>query len=126
MDDHSAAQCDDFVRHENIRRYESEFGTETEPQRCATLLHLLVEEENRLGWNREQLAIAESRISEGNRRIENQIALIQRLTDIGQDTSRAKALLATFRQTLAIYGWYHDKIVETLNSRFGVAALPLK
>lgn len=115
MDDLSFAHTERFVRDENIRRYENEIRTEADATRRSVLLRLLVEEENRLGWSHEQLAIAEQRITSLNKSVERQLALIDRMAEDGQDTTAAKDLLLTLRQLLALHRWFHDKIIENLN-----------
>lgn len=125
MDDLSFAHTERFVRDENIRRYENEIRTEVDATRRSILLRLLVEEENKLGWNREQLVLAEQRIASLDKCVERQLALIDRMTEDGQDTTAAKDLLITLRQLLALHRWYHDKIVENLNG-FPAVVRPLK
>jgi hypothetical protein len=54
---------DKFIARENVRHLRRELENGAEPNRRATMLRLLVEEENHLGLNREQLDKLDQHIS---------------------------------------------------------------
>jgi hypothetical protein len=59
---------------------------------------------------REHLAKANRDIAEGERRVAEQIILIQQMTERGQDTTQAQQLLQNYEETLE--QWYiHRQLI---------------
>lgn len=103
------------VSGESLRSLEGQLEAETDPPRRSTLFNLLVDEENRLGFNLEQLACVDERIAAAKERVERQQNVIAQLKRDGGATKRANALLDTFRQTLALYESYRKQIMDALD-----------
>ncbi len=62
----------------------------------------------------EALAKAESDIADGERRVTDQIVLIETLRRDGHDVSEAEKLLQTFRATLVAWYGHRDEILLEL------------
>jgi hypothetical protein len=82
-----------FVSDLNVARFVDRLQVEHEPIRRAVLQKLLVEEEDKLGRNAERLGALQRHITEGNRRIALQKALIERLRVSGHDIRLAESTL---------------------------------
>ena len=63
---------------------------------------------------RRHLALANKHVSEGERRIDTQIALVARLERDGHDTFQAKSLLKQFENALCLQIETRNRIIEEL------------
>ncbi len=63
---------------------------------------------------RQHLAQAENDIAEGERRVTNQILLIDEMRRDGHDTAEAERYLQTLRETLAVWYDHRDMILREL------------
>ncbi|MER2265271.1 hypothetical protein [Methylobacterium oxalidis] len=67
-----------------------------------------------LEQEREDLALADRHIAEGERRISDQIALVAILVEGGHDTTQAERLLRTFEDTLDVWHSHRRSILDTI------------
>ena len=67
-----------------------------------------------LQQEREHLALAEHHIAAGERRLAQQIALIEQMTREGHDTILAKEFLKILEQTLEEWRVHRQLIVDTI------------
>src|SRR5215469_10751580 len=67
----------------NIDRTLNRLGTYIDPSKRATLLKILIEEEDKLGTGPDQLERAARRVREGQARIYRTLVVIERLIDCG-------------------------------------------
>jgi hypothetical protein len=111
------AQCakDSFVHSLNIEKFADMLALETAPGTRATLMKLLVEQEDQLGTGLEQLEEVNSRISRGQMLINAQRALITRFNKSGKDTAEAKNLLARLMAVQLLFVSRRQQIVEKLD-----------
>jgi hypothetical protein len=65
----------------------------------------------------EQLEEATRHVNEKQRRIEEQLVLIERLKDGGHDTTEAERLLATYLQVMDTFGHHRDQLVTEADSK---------
>jgi hypothetical protein len=63
---------------------------------------------------REHLAKAEQHIADGERRVAEQIILIGRMTEKGQDTALAEEFLQNLEQTLEQWRAHRELILDAL------------
>ncbi len=63
---------------------------------------------------REHLAKANRDIAEGERRVAEQIILIQRMTKRGQDTTQAERLLQNFEEALEQWRIHRQLILDAI------------
>ena len=68
-----------FVSVNNVHHFADQMTTAADPVKRATLMHLLVEEEEKLGTGFAQLDLAETRIATGARLIASQKTIIARM-----------------------------------------------
>jgi hypothetical protein len=106
----------EFVHHHNVIHLSDElFRSNGDAIRRATLLRLLVEEEDKLECGLERLELANERIATGYALIAKQQA---RLLEIAHDGDAAKAaneLLDTLLQTQERFERYRQRILKTLH-----------
>lgn len=107
----------EFIHHRNVIHLSDElyFRSDGDAIRRATLLRLLIEEEDKLGSSLERLDLANERIATGHTLIAKQRA---RLSELGHDGDAARAasdLLETLLQTQARFESYRQRILKTLH-----------
>ncbi len=98
----------------NIEHFADQLGTTADPTKRATLMRLLVEEEDKLGAGLEQLGVTERRIERGHRLIAEQRALIKRMDGNGHDTRTASELLGAMVGMQAAFEDYRRTIMRAL------------
>ncbi|WP_336491608.1 hypothetical protein [Methylobacterium nigriterrae] len=67
-----------------------------------------------LDQERENLVVADRHITEGERRITEQLARIATLAEDGHDTAQAEHLLRTFEETLAEWHGHRQSILASI------------
>jgi ATP/maltotriose-dependent transcriptional regulator MalT len=106
---------DKSAARESIASYRARLQSETDPAKLATLLKLLLDEEDKLGISLEHLADIEQEIGKGSKRIEHQRFIIETLERSGQSATVAKNLLESLTQTQALYSCYGNRLLIELN-----------
>ena len=94
-------------------RFIAQLKNGVEEPRRATMLRLLVEEENHLGHTREQLAKLNDHISRLNEIMGRHLDLMDKLQSIGLPSERAWMMLA-FNDLMAVYVEHRQKITAAL------------
>jgi hypothetical protein len=92
---------DHFVARENIKHLQRQLENGAEPGKRATMLKLLVEEENRLGFSHEQLGRLEHHISQLAEIMARQVELTDGLRLDGHSVEQAEMVLATLNDLMA-------------------------
>ena len=108
---------DSFTAKLNIELYRDRLRTEADPETASTLHKLLIEEEDRLGFDLEQLEKIVREIADGRSRVERQLSLIEELETNGHDANSAKAILSNLCKTLLIYEQYRRTWVGVMKAR---------
>jgi hypothetical protein len=106
-----------FVAGENIGRFADQLYGAVDVAKRATLLRLLVEEEDKLGVGLEQLGVIELRIAKGHQLIADQRTLVTRMEADGRDGHGAQDLLTAMIAVQAAFERRRRWIVENLNHR---------
>ncbi len=106
-----------FVGINNVEHFADQLGSEGDPARRATLMRLLVEEEDRLGAGLEQLGVAQMRIAKGHRLIASQRAVVAQIEGAGRDPRPARELLATLVEVQSLFERYGHTIMQALSHR---------
>jgi hypothetical protein len=101
--DCSRATVDKFIARENVRHYRRELENGVSEPTRATMLRLLVEEENHLGHSREQLAKLDRHISRLSEIMARHVDLMDQLRSNGQPSEQASMVLATYNDLMAVY-----------------------
>jgi hypothetical protein len=100
----------------NIDRTLNRLGTYIDPSKRATLLKILIEEEDKLGTGPDQLERAERRMREGQARIYRTLVVIERLIDCGlmdeKTFSKALEVVSTIRKSQALIEQRYQRIVS--------------
>ena len=104
-----------FVRINNVHNFADQLTSAADPAKRATLIRLLVEEEDKLGVGLAQLGAAELRLATGARLIARQKELIARMQTDGRDTKHANNLLDTMTEVQALFEKYRRRIVARLD-----------
>ncbi len=102
---------DRFVARLNIEHYCVRLRSESDARARLDLQKLLVEEENKLGFDLEMLARIEHEIATGNDRIARQESSVESLESNGHDASTGRTTLAMMRETLVIYEDYRHRLL---------------
>lgn len=105
---------DKFVAHENIKHYRRELENGVSEPTRATMLKLLVEEENYLGHTREQLGKLDRHISRLSEIMARHVDLMDKLQSMGQPSERASMVLATYNDLMAVYIAHRQTITASL------------
>ncbi len=105
---------DNFVCRENIKHFRQQLEAGVAPARRATLLPLLVEEENNLGLTREHLYLLDHQISRLSEIMARQMDLIDNIRSLGQSAERAQMVLATMNELMATYIAHRQKVSAAL------------
>jgi len=108
---------DRFIGRENIKFYGARLRTEADMATRQRLHSLLLEEEDRLGADREFIAVIEQTISAFDALIDLQRKLVTMLERGRLDgDGRAKALLVGLVESRAVYRNYHRRMLRSLVS----------
>ncbi len=105
---------DRFIARENVKHYRRELENGVDGQARATMLKLLVEEENHLGLTREQLARLDHHIARLSEIMARHVDLMDKLRSIGRPLERAPMVLATLNDLMAIYLVHRQRITAAL------------
>jgi hypothetical protein len=108
------ATVDRFIARENIKHYRRELENGVGEPTRATMLRLLVEEENHLGHTREQLTKLDRHISLLSEIMARQVDLIDKLQSLGSPLERAPMVLATLNDLMAVYLKHRETITAAL------------
>jgi hypothetical protein len=105
---------DAFIAQENLAHFRNRIESGAEPVTRATLLKLLVEQENMLGLTHQQLRRTDEHIEQLRRLIAVQVEIIEKMTRTGMDTKRADLVLASMNDLMATYQRHRLKIADAL------------
>ena len=105
---------DKFIARENIKHFRRELENGVDGPRRATMLRLLVEEENHFGLTREQLSKLDRHISLLSEIMARQVELIDKLQSLGSPLERAPMVLATLNDLMAVYLNHRQTIIAAL------------
>jgi hypothetical protein len=105
---------DRFISRENVKHYRRELENGVDQPTRATMLRLLVEEENHLGLTREQLAKLDHHISQLSEIMARHVELMDNFQSIGQPSERASMVLATLNDLMAAYIAHRQTITAAL------------
>jgi len=108
---------DKFIARENIKHFRQELEKGVEQPQRATMLRLLVEEENRIGLTGQQRAELDHYISRLSEIMARQVELIDNLRSLHQPTKLAELALATLNDLRATYMTHRQKISAQLAHR---------
>jgi hypothetical protein len=87
---------DRFIARENIKHFRRELENGVNGPTRATMLRLLVEDENHLGHTREQLTKLDHHISRLSEIMARHVDLMDKLQSSGQSSERASMVLTTY------------------------------
>ena len=104
-----------FVSDLNVARFVDRLQLENEPTRRTVLQKLLIEEEDKLGRNAERLNKLQRHITEGNRRIALQKALIERHRANGQDIRLAERTLDNLFEIQRIFEHHRQAVLDAMD-----------
>ena len=108
------AVMDKFVARENIKHFRRELENGLSEPTRATMLKLLVEEENHLGHTQEQLGKLERHIARLREIMARHIDLMDNLQSNGRSSERASMVLATYNDLMAVYLTHRQTITTAL------------
>lgn len=106
-----------FIGINNVERFGDQLCSAADPARRATLMRLLVEEEDNLGAGLEQLDAAELRIARCHQLIASQRVLVARIGSDGHDAEEANTLLSALLEVQELFEGYRRRILSALNQR---------
>jgi rubrerythrin len=105
---------DQFIARENVKHYRRQLENGVSEPTRATMLGLLVEEENHLGHNREQLGKLDRHISRLSEIMARHVELMDNLQSNGHSSERASIVLATYNDLMAVYIAHRQTITGAL------------
>jgi hypothetical protein len=105
---------DPFFTRENIKHFRRGLENGVDQPTRATMLRLLVEEENHLGHTREHLAKLDHHISRLSEIMARHVELMDGLQSNGQSSERASTVLATYNDLMAVYIAHRQAITAAL------------
>ena len=105
---------DSFVQSTNVDRYLDQLAAEGDHVKRTTLLKLLVEEEDKLGRNREELVKAERRVSDGKHRLQTLSSVATGLVESGRNINGTVTLLVTMQDTQRLLERHYRKLCDEL------------
>lgn len=105
---------DEFVARENIKHYRRELENGVSEPTRATMLKLLVEEEDHLGHTEEQLGKVDRHIARLREIMARHIDLMDKIQSMGQPSERASIVLATYNDLMAVYLAHRQTITVAL------------
>ena len=103
-----------FIARENVKHYRRELENGVDETSRATVLSLLVDEENRFGHNREELSKLDRHIARLREIIARHVDLMDKLESIGHPLERAPVVLATLNELMATYLAHRQTITAAL------------
>jgi predicted nuclease with TOPRIM domain len=103
-----------FIAVENIKHYRRELENGVDEPTRATMLKLLVEEENHLGHTREQLAKLDRHISQLSEIMARHVDLMDKLQSMGRPLEQAPMVLATYNDLMAAYLMHRQTLTAAL------------
>jgi hypothetical protein len=106
----SGAVMHRFVAKENVHRLADQFSVTASADKRGALARLLIDEENKLGWEYEQLEITERQISVANILIRKQELLIESYLKDGYDTGLAREVLVSLQTCKSLFENYRRQI----------------
>jgi hypothetical protein len=114
-DRHAASPLvDQFLAWENINHYRRELENGVDQPTRATMLRQLVEEENHLGFTREQLAKLDQHISRLGEIMVRHVQLMDKPQYNGPSAERASMVLATYKELMAAYVALRQRIAAAV------------
>jgi hypothetical protein len=105
---------DKFIARENIKHYRRELENGVDESTRATMLRLLVDDENHLGLTREQLAKLDGHISRLKEIMARHVNLMDKLHSNGQSLERSWMVLGTYHDLMAVYLAHRQTITAAL------------
>ncbi len=102
------------VARQNLAHFRHRIEGGAEPVRRATLLKLLVEQENMLGLTQQQLRWIDHHIEQLRRMIAVQVEIIEKMKRTCMDTQRADLVLASMNDLMVTYQLHRQKIAAAL------------
>ena len=105
---------DRFIARENIKHYRQELENGVDEPTRATMLTLLIKEENHLGLTREQLATLDRYISRLSEIMARHVELMDKLQADGQPSEQASMILATHEDLMTAYIAHRETITAAL------------
>ena len=103
-----------FIARENVRHFRHELENGVDEPARATMLKLLVEEENWFGRTREELNKLDRHISRLSEIMARHVDLMDKLQSMGSPLGRAPIVLATLRDVMATYLAHRQTITASL------------
>ena len=104
-----------FVAEQNISRFVDQFQIAHGPHTRQTLQKLLLEEENRFGFNSEQLDKIQQWIKECRGRIGQHERLVNKARINGHDVAASERVLNNLVELQEIFWSYHQVVLEAVN-----------
>ena len=104
-----------FISNLNVARFVDKLKLEHEPTRWAILQKLLIEEEDKFGRNAERLSKLQRHITESNRRIGLQKAVIERLRANGYDIRLAETTLTNLFEIQRIFKHRRQAVLDAMD-----------
>ena len=105
---------DNFIAREIIKHFRHELENGVDEPTRATMLKLLLEEENRFGHILEELNRLDRHIARLSEIMARQVELMDRLQSMGSPLRRAPVVLATLRAVMATYLEDRQRITASL------------
>jgi hypothetical protein len=105
---------DRFIARENIKHYRRELENGVDEPTRATMLRLLVAEEDHFGHTREQLAKLDRHFSLLSEIIARHVDFTDKLQSMGGPLGRAPMVLATLNDLMAVYIGHRQTITLAL------------
>lgn len=103
---------DEFACTENISRFVDQLQKELEPKKRATVTRLLIEEEDRYAKVASNCDFIMQKISEADRRIDKQQAIVRKLRAQGLDGGTAAACLKSMVEIRNVCARFHNLLLE--------------
>ena len=101
---------DKFTARENMQHFRDRLKTETDPTVRSRLHRLLIEEEDKLGYNYEAIREIDSHIAHAKAHMNRQHALVASMERDGHDTKQALVLLSAYSEVLLLFQSQREKI----------------
>lgn len=107
----------EFISRKNLASFSEQLRFEIDPTKRATLVRLLIEEEDKLGFGYEQLAIVNEHIAAGHVCIQRQQVLLSELSHDQHAARQANTLLEALLHAQALYEHRRQRILDELDRR---------
>jgi hypothetical protein len=105
---------DRFVARENMRHFHGRLETEADSNARSLLHRLLVQEEDKLGHDREALREIENHLARTKEHVNRQQALVASIECDGHDSTHALVLLTAYSEILLAYENQRRKLLVKL------------